>query len=69
MQKSNLQLQAVGRHFIRQLQLLTVKKGAEDVLVKVEGMLDLVSGCSQIDPFAFLSLIGLTVLLAWLDFF
>ena len=82
----------VAWHFIRQLQLLTVKKGAEEVveaaeevlvkveemlvkveevLVKVEEMLGLASGCScsQIDPFAFLSLIGLTVLSAWLDLY
>ena len=88
----------VAWHFVRQLQLLTVNKGAEEVveaaeevlvkveemlvkveevlvkveemLVKVEEMLGLASGCScsQIDPFAFLSLIGLTVLLAWLGF-
>ena len=68
----------VARHLIRQLQLMTVKRGArevveaaEDVLVKVEEVLGLVPGCScsQIDPLPFLSLMGLTVLLAWLGFF
>ena len=66
---------------IRQLQLLTVKRGvrevvegAEDVLVEVEEVLGLVPGCScsQIDPLAFLlSLSGLTTVLlaAWTLFF
>ena len=67
----------VARHLIRQLQLLTVKRGvrevvegAEDVLVEVEEVLGLVPGCScsQISPFPFRSLMGLTVLLAWLGF-
>ena len=71
----NLQLQAAGVHFLRQLQLLTVQVGAEgvhegpeEVLVtveEVEGMVGFAPGssCSQIDSPAFLlSLSGLTLL-------
>ena len=73
-----------SRHFTRQLQLLTVNKGAEEVLeaaeevlveeveVKVEVKVEEAGfgcSCSQIDPFVFLSLIGLTALLALFGFF
>ena len=75
-----------SRHFTRQLQLLTVNKGAEEVLeaaeevlveegeveVKVEVNVEEAGfgcSCSQIDPFVFLSLIGLTALLDLFGFF
>ena len=69
-----------SRHFTRQLQLLTVNKGAEEVLEAAEEVLveevevkveeaGFGCSCSQIDPFVFLSLIGLTVLLDLFGFF